>query len=101
MTDNPCNCSNCSNWDKFWSSCKLLFYEQSIFGEKEVIHPRIEHKNEWLLKQVGCLSHPQAPEYLNADAIKELQQLVDDPLIVPTARLCFEKAMVLMREGKS
>jgi hypothetical protein len=51
------------------------------------------------IRRFGCMSNPQAREYLNADAIKELQQLVDDPLIVPTARLCFEKAITLIRDG--
>ena len=71
------NCSTCDNWDNFYSSCKLLAYNARFSGVKEKIHPRIDRDDEWLLYQVGCLSHPKAQEYLNAGVIRELERLYE------------------------
>jgi hypothetical protein len=54
---NPYTCETCSDFDKFFSSCKLLFYDTYIGGRKETIHPVIGHKDEWMIQSLGCASH--------------------------------------------
>jgi len=54
---NQYRCETCKNYDKFFSSCKLTWYKESIVGKKETIHPIIKRESEWLINQVGCASH--------------------------------------------
>ena len=47
----------CSNWDCFFNSCKLTWYETTLEGKKQTIHPHLSSEKLWIIEQVGCASH--------------------------------------------
>jgi len=46
----------CKNWDCFFESCKLLWYNKGKDeeGKSTVIHPKITFERRWLISRVGC-----------------------------------------------
>jgi hypothetical protein len=47
----------CYNWDCFFNSCKLTWYETTLEGKKQTIHPNLSTEKLWIIEQVGCASH--------------------------------------------
>jgi hypothetical protein len=47
----------CSNWDCFFNSCKLTWYETTLEGKKQTTHPHLSSEKLWIIEQVGCASH--------------------------------------------
>ena len=81
MTPHPCRCETCSRTD-----CEVTVYNESDDGRYTKIPITFNPKDPcestlWFVQGialVGCLSHPQAREYLMADVIAELQHLADN-----------------------
>lgn len=73
-TENPCSCATCNNWDDSvdlrHTQCKLANCD-------------LEGEDLSFIKKIGCLSHPQAREYLMKDVINEMKDRRDMILRVP------------------
>ena len=54
----------CSNWDCFFNSCKLTWYETTLEGKKQTIHPHLSSEKLWIIEQVGCASHSSIKEII-------------------------------------
>ena len=76
MTEKP-NCSNCPHR----KPAKEGYYQKMNHCEILGLHfeyPITCSENPmWILQEVGCLSHPQAQEYLMAPVIAELERKRD------------------------
>ena len=91
MSDKP-NCSTCPEWKGQYDVPFCKYWDTKIPITKYGLD---------LISHIGCLSHPQAREYLNKEVIAELEQL--HQLAVEwkdmPRRLAYVKAIILIRGG--
>ena len=91
MTDKP-NCSTCPHWvNRFQGQldiCPLRRF-QSISSYEDHIH--------YITREVGCLSHPGAREWLMKDVIKELERRTK--LFGGHYGVAYQSAIFLIRDG--
>lgn len=69
MTDQKPNCSNCHTFTKGTER------GESGMGFCQIDHRSITWQQWCIIKEKGCLSHPDAREYLMRDVLKELERL--------------------------
>jgi hypothetical protein len=66
MTEHPCNCSTCP---KYSTALHPIYPADLHYCDGK----RISEEHIQCTKRTGCLSHPQAREYLNKEVIEELE----------------------------
>ena len=77
MTDNICNCSTCENKRCVPNEVDYKNYRDDPNYMRCLIDKKIISTDEFCkICNVGCISHSQAREYLNAEVIAELERLM-------------------------
>ena len=67
MTDNPCGCKSCKHYNDETETEYGMCYAEP--GHREQMYNNtFDHVSKY-----GCLSHPQAREWLMKDVIEELE----------------------------
>jgi len=89
MTDKP-TCGNCPH--------RKVFADDGSVGCK-MSDTYLPLQAEALIEYVGCLSHPDAKQYLMRDVIEELERLEDGLLTSVFERTAYRKAISLIRAG--
>jgi hypothetical protein len=94
MTDNPCNCSNCST-EQCGFNPKCTAITNAVFkSNMKTIH--------WFTKIWGCTRHPQMREYLMEDMIVELERRINscqDNLMENAFSYAYYEVITLIRGG--
>lgn len=98
---NPCNCSTCTKQST--PDCPYVTTHESVLWMDEDGNTLQDEHLSMSVSITGCLSHPNAREYLIQDVIQELERRsnADRTAYVPAneRKAVLEECIALIRDG--